>query len=322
MKQSLLVCYLCLLSFQLKASYGETLLEQLILAEEGDIIEIPKGFHEIGLQLSLTVSHVTLRGQGKDESILSFKNQGSGAEGLKVEANNIVLEGFSILDTKGDAIKISHSQNIIMRNLRVGWTGEISELNGGYGLYPVKSRNILIEGCEAFGASDAGIYVGQSEQIIVRNNLTYNNVAGIEVENSSFADVYGNTSVRNTGGLLVFNLPGLTRLGSHVRVFNNLVYDNNLPNFASPGNVVAHVPQGTGIMVMAYDSVEVFGNKVYAHGTTNLLLTSYFMTTLPVNDPTYKPYVEKINIYANSLGLFDFSIELFLLVLAPQTQVT
>ena len=32
-------------------------------------------------------------------------------------------------------------------------------------------------------------------------------MAGIEIENSQFADVYENTATGNTGGLLVFYLP-------------------------------------------------------------------------------------------------------------------
>ena len=35
-------------------------------------------------------------------------------------------------------------------------------------LYPVESTNVLIDGCVAIGASDAGIYVGQSQNIIVQ----------------------------------------------------------------------------------------------------------------------------------------------------------
>ncbi len=81
--------------------------------------------------------------------------------------------------------------------------------NGAYGLYPVLCKNVLIEDCVATDASDAGIYVGQSENIIVRRNRAENNVAGIEIENSVNADVYENMATNNTGGILVFSLPDL-----------------------------------------------------------------------------------------------------------------
>ena len=35
--------------------------------------------------------------------------------------------------------------------------------------------NVLIDGCIAIGASDAGIYVGQSERIKVLNNIQEDN---------------------------------------------------------------------------------------------------------------------------------------------------
>ena len=50
----------------------------------------------------------------------------------------------------------------------------------------------MIEHCIAIGASDAGIYVGQSNNIIVRNCEAFQNVAGIEIENSIKADVHSN----------------------------------------------------------------------------------------------------------------------------------
>ena len=81
--------------------------------------------------------------------------------------------------------------------------------NGAYGIYPVQSSHILIDSSVAIGAADAGIYVGQSSQIIVRNSRAEYNVAGIEIENSTFADVYDNVATNNTGGILVFDLPNL-----------------------------------------------------------------------------------------------------------------
>src|SRR6185436_8691984 len=109
--------------------------------------------------------------------------------------------------------------------------------------YPVLSEDVLIEDCVAIGASDAGIYVGQSKNIIVRGSRAERNVAGIEIENSVGADVYGNVATQNTGGILVFNLPDLELKNGHgTRVFKNEVFENNHPNFAPQGNIVASVP--------------------------------------------------------------------------------
>src|SRR3546814_2859165 len=96
------------------------------------------------------------------------------------------------------------------------------------------SSDVLIDSVYVRGASDAGIYVGQSKNIVVRDSVATENVAGIEIENSYDADVHDNVATKNTGGILVFDLPSLPMQGGHnVRVFENVVNDNSTPNFRS-----------------------------------------------------------------------------------------
>ena len=144
-----------------------------------------------------------------EETILSFKNQVAGAEGISVSASDFTIENLAIEDTIGDALKINEGDNIIVRGVRTEWTNGPDVNNGAYGIYPVQTTNTLLEGNVAIAASDAGIYVGQSRNVIVRNNTAEYNVAGIEIENTIGADVYGNKAINNTGGILVFNMPSI-----------------------------------------------------------------------------------------------------------------
>ena len=281
-------------------NFEETLQQKLIEAQYGDVIEIPAGTHEITRSLSLNVSGVTIRGAGIDNSILSFRNQIQGAEGLLVSADDFIIENLAIEDTVGDALKINESDNVIVRNVRTEWTGGALTTNGAYGIYPVQSTNVLIEGAVAIGASDAGIYVGQSNQIIVRNSRAEYNVAGIEIENSTFADVYNNVATNNTGGILVFDLPNLpVQGGRNTRVFNNEILENNTANFAPEGNIVGTVPAGSGLMVLANDNIEVFGNTFTDNDSANIIIVSYYITERPFEDPNYDPFPEGINIHNN-----------------------
>ena len=281
-------------------NFEETLQQKLIEARYGDIIEIPAGTHEITRSLSLNVSGVTIRGAGIDNSILSFRNQIQGAEGLLVSADDFIIENLAIEDTVGDALKINESDNVIVRNVRTEWTGGALTTNGAYGIYPVQSTNVLIEGAVAIGASDAGIYVGQSNQIIVRNSRAEYNVAGIEIENSTFADVYNNVATNNTGGILVFDLPNLpVQGGRNTRVFNNEILENNTANFAPEGNIVGTVPAGSGLMVLANDNIEVFGNTFTDNDSANIIIVSYYITERPFEDLNYDPFPEGINIHNN-----------------------
>jgi parallel beta-helix repeat protein len=283
--------------------FEEALQTRLINAVAGEIIDIPAGIHQLTRSLSLNVDGVTIRGAGMDESILSFKDQQQGAEGLLVSANDFVIEDLAIEDTVGDALKISDSTNVTIRRVRTEWTAGPQTSNGAYGIYPVQSTNVLIDGSVAIGASDAGIYVGQSSQIIVRNSRAEYNVAGIEIENSTYADVYDNVATNNTGGILVFDLPGLeVQGGQATRVHNNRIFENNTENFAPAGNIVANVPPGTGLLILANDNIEVFENQFSDNNNVSIMIYSYVLGGRTFDDPNYDPFPEKIYIHDNSFS--------------------
>ena len=85
--------------------------------------------------------NIVIRGKGIDKTILSFKNQTSGAEGIRVsECENITIEDMTVQDSKGDLIKTMHVKGITFRNIKAEWTGKPNEKNGAYAyiLYNVK----------------------------------------------------------------------------------------------------------------------------------------------------------------------------------------
>ncbi len=274
----------------------------LIDVADGDMIVFPEGHFSFDGSLSMDgKSNVVIRGAGPEKTILSFKGQVTGAEGLKItDGSNITIEDMTIHDAKGDGIKVQQVDGIVFRNVVVGWTGGAKEENGGYGFYPVQCSQVLIENCVAYGASDAGIYVGQSKYIIVRNSEAYENVAGIEIENSLYADVYQNEAYNNTGGILIFDLPDLIQKeGGYVRVFDNIIRDNNHRNFAPKGNIVGKVPLGTGVMILATRNVEIFRNKIINNITAGSAIVSYYITENPIKDKDYKPFPHSIYFHDN-----------------------
>ncbi len=270
----------------------------LITAKPGSTIAMPEGTYTFSDGLSLDVQGVTLKGAGADKTFLDFAGQKGAGEGLLVTAGDVTLRDFTIRDTAGDGIKSKGADNITYRDLTVEWSGEPSEDSGAYGVYPVESTNILIDGVTVRGASDAGIYVGQSSQIIVRNSVAEYNVAGIEIENSTYADVYGNTARHNAGGILIFDLPNLPIMGGHsTRVFNNSIHDNNTRNFAPPGNIVATVPSGTGVLIMANENIHVFGNNFANNRTVQIAISAYLEK---FDDDNYNPLPRNIVIRENA----------------------
>ncbi len=284
--------------------------QALITAQPGDTVWLPEATVYLTASLSFHgIDNVVIKGKGIDKSILSFKNQTEGAEGIKVTANNVTLEDFTVQDMDGDGIKIQSSKGVTLRRIKAEWTAGADTANGGYGLYPVDCDNLLIEHCQLFGASDAGIYAGQSRNIIIRNNYASGNVQGIAIENCINVDVYNNHSEGNTVGISVYNLPELPIIqrGHSIRVHLNKINDNNHWNFGAEGAIVGTVPAGTGTFVLAGENVEIFENEISGHLTVGTGIISYQITGRPMNDSLYNPFTHTISVHNNSYHRLDAS---------------
>lgn len=286
-------------------SFEEQFRLALEQARPGDVIEVPPGTHAFTRSATLNTDGITIRGAGMNDSVLSFAGQVAGAEGLLVNASDFTIEDLAFEDTVGDALKINEGENIVIRRVRTEWTNGPDTDNGAYGVYPVQTTNVLVDGVVAIGASDAGIYVGQSRNVVVKNSRAEYNVAGIEIENTVHADVFDNVARNNTGGILVFNMPDLPQLGHSTRVFDNEITDNNTANFGAPGSAVAGVPAGTGIIINSNDKVEIFNNRIGGNKTANVLISSAFSAAYSGEREAaadFDPYPEAIYIYDNTFG--------------------
>lgn len=285
------------------ADFQKRLQEELIAAKTGSVIELPEGKFNFDKTLSLTANGVTIRGKGMSKTVLAFKGQTAGSAGLSVKANDFVIEDLAIEDAAGDGLKTEASTNVTIRRVRVEWTAPLNEKNGPYGIYPVTSKNVLIEDSFVKGAADAGFYLGQSENAIMRRNRAEGNVAGFEVENCKNVDVYENTATNNSGGILVFNLPDLpVQGGESVRVYNNQVIGNNAPNVAPKSQTVYNLPSGLGVSVMAIKNVEVFNNTIKDNNTANMHIISYLSMSQEIKDARYNPFVSNVYVHDNQFG--------------------
>jgi parallel beta-helix repeat protein len=266
----------------------------LIEAKANDILCFSEGKFDFNGELSLDVNNVTIRGAGQDKTIWDFSAQDSGANGFLIKSDWVTVEQLTVQNTPGDGVRADAVTGITFRNMTVLWEADASLDNGAYGLYPVGSSDVVIEGCTVKGARDAGVYVGQSKGILVKDNEAYGNVAGIEIENSTDAEVVGNNAHDNTAGILVFNLPGLpVKDGKRAKVHMNQAVNNNLPNFAEPGTTVSQVPYGVGIMLLATDDNEVHENEIKGNSSVGILMVSYLESLFGApNDPEFNLYPE------------------------------
>jgi parallel beta-helix repeat protein len=273
-------------------------------AAAGETILLGAGTFHLTGTISIAANNLTVRGAGKGVTVLDFSGQTSGSEGIFAEGvSSLVLEDFTVKNTKGNGVKVLGSKTVTFRRIEATWTGADPSAHGPYGLYPVSSKDILVEACTASGASDSGIYLGQSDGAIIRQNEVFGNVAGIEVENTFDADVLDNHVHDNAGGILVFDLPGLPQKGGHaVRVSGNEIATNNTANFAPAGNTVGMVPRGTGLVVMANAQVEVFGNTFKDNLTVQAAIISYLATGQTITDATYYPFPAVVALHDNTFS--------------------
>jgi parallel beta-helix repeat protein len=304
------------------------ILTKFLLAKDSIVIELEEGHFNLSQSLLLDgVKNVTIKGKGMDKTVLNFKGQKKGAEGVRItNCKNISILDLTVENAKGDNFKIMDTDGVTFKNVEASWTGEVSENNGAYAFYPVLCTNVVIDNCKAIGASDAGIYVGQSNNVTISNNEAYYNVAGIESENSKNVKIFGNKAFENTGGILVFDLPGLTQYGANIEVYNNHIYQNNTKNYAASGAIVGQVPSGTGSLVLGTEDVHFHDNIFTDNKTTAIAVASYVLiyemgkrdksssetssekvvgSTRTINDKylsdkNYNPYPRKIKIGENT----------------------
>lgn len=178
----------------------------------------------------------------------------------------------------------------------------VSAKSGRYGIYPVSSENILVENAESVGASDAGIYVGQTNNAIIRDSRAAYNVFGFEIENVQGGEYANNVAECNTGGFLIYDLDGLRQYGDRSRMYGNRAINNNTYNFTS-GGFVGNVPPGSGMITLSYDRIEIFDNHFENNNTAGIIHTSYELFPEGAGRPSERRidwYSEGVNIYGNT----------------------
>ena len=256
------------------------LLEAANSLSDDTTLLLGEGTFALSTQLTLrNADGLRLVGAGMDATTLDFGEAVQG-NGVDVIGDDFVVQDLTVLDAPKDGIRVEDSDGVTFRRIRATWTNELDETNGAYGIYPVRVRNVLVEDSEAFNSSDAGIYVGQCVNAVVRNNTARGNVAGIEIENTQFADVYGNLAYENVAGLVVFDLPGNPVVGRDVHLHDNTVRDNNITNFA-PSGFLTVLPPGVGTFVMASRRVLIENNTYEANISWDIAIASGLIESDP-----------------------------------------
>ncbi len=282
-------------------------------AHEGDTIHFKAGTYDFTTSLVMTgKSGITIEGEGRDNTILSFKNSPM-EDGISINHHTgLTVRDLTIYDAPGNGLRIFRSDYITIHNVKVGWSVADPDSpnyssnqkdwtsDGSYAFYPVLCHHVLIEDSISVGSADAGVYVGQSSDILVQRTEAYHNVAGFEFENTFRAEFVNNLAHDNVGGFLVFDLPGRAQNGEKNLVHDNESWNNNIKSFAARGAIVGDVPSGTGILVFASDQLEVYNNNIHDNNTTGLAIVNYGLADPSESSTKYDFYPEGVHLYANT----------------------
>jgi len=333
------------------------MVEAMVGVVPGDTIEFDCGFFDLKGTLQLSnIEAITVKGCGKDKTVLSFRGEPGARVNIGILAVNVrglVVQDLTVADTDGNGFELRAVDHGTLSRVRAFWsTGggnesptpltaanafvkdpetdrlpmdvqctnpatqnpavpenaggdtsspdyTVSDKAGRYGIYPVSSWNILVDEAESIGASDAGIYVGQTTNTIIRNSRAAFNVFGFEIENVIDGEYHGNVAECNTGGFLVYDLDGnLRQYGDKTRMYNNVSRMNNTYNFTE-GGFVANVPPGSGMITLSYDRIDIFDNEFRDNNTAGIIHTSYAI--FPEGD---RPSEKRIDFYSEGVHIF------------------
>jgi parallel beta-helix repeat protein len=233
----------------------ETIQEAVDRSGPGDTIEVPYGiYHE---SVVLDWSDVKLVGIPNDKGEWPvIDGEGTRSDGVIASGNNFEMYNFAVKNYTSNGVLVEGATKVYLHDMYI-------ENTGVYGVYPVRCTDVLIERIEATLMNDAAIYAGKSQDVIIRDTLTYGNVIGIELENTVNGEVYNNHAHDNTMGILIDLLPQLpSKVSIYTKVHDNLIENNNGENFAKAGSTVAFAPPGTGMLVLAGDEVEIYNNTI------------------------------------------------------------
>lgn len=277
-------------TFEIKE--GQSIQEAVGKANPGDLIRIYPGTYSETVYIDK--DNISLQGviQNGEWPVLDGKKTMNDA--ILYSGNGILIENLKITNYKGNGIMGQAGNNYVIRN---NWIID----TGVYGIFPQYGKNGLVERNIVSGIADAAIYIGMCDNIDVRFNEVFDNVAGIEIENSRHALVEFNFAHNNTGGILAFLTQGLPiKTCYDVIIRSNYVINNNHDNFGAVGSTVSHIPKGTGILILAADDVTIENNIVMGNDNVGLTITDYAYAGFDQShDPESEPNSDRIVVLDN-----------------------
>ena len=275
---------------------NETIQQAVDRSGPGDTIQVPYGIYLEAVVIDWSdVKLIGIPNENGDWPVID--GQGTRSDGVIASGNNFEMAFFDVKNYTSNGVLVEGATGVYLHDMYI-------ENTGVYGVYPVRCTDVVMERIEATLMNDAAIYAGKSENVVIRDTLTYGNVIGIELENTVNGEIYNNIARDNTVGIFVDLLPQLpSKVSLYTKVHDNVVENNNGKNFAKPETSAALIPPGTGMLILAADEVEIYNNTIKGNKTGGLAvfnLTIGFATNEIDVGPNPEHVYAHDNVYENN----------------------
>ena len=257
------------------------------------IVVLPGTYHEPGTTHAVTVTRDDVRLVARPR-----KGQPVVLEAANAQTDGIWVSPADTVDTNEDerppcGTSGSHVKNFRLQGFTVrgfsrfgvylacvsGFriTDTISTDNGEYAIFPVASQHGRLSRSQgARTRSDACLYVGEDDDVLVDHSLATDCQIGFEIENSRHVTMRDNVSRGNTAGIIVDVINDrLTTECTDNRVEHNVFDANNRASTALPGDDTADLQPGIGMVIAGADRTSVRHNTLSGNSLAGLTLVDF-----------------------------------------------
>src|SRR6266540_5612390 len=264
-------------------------------ANPGDTVRVPPGiYHE---NVLVAKDNITIKGQSG--AVLDGTGL-PGNSGITVRSsspsariNGFKLTGLQIQNYSENGVILIRVDDFQIDN------GKYIN-NEEYGIFPILSSHGLIRSNQVSGSDDTGIYIGQSQNVIIKDNYVHDCTVGIEAELSSNITVQNNQAVDNSIGMTAEVLPGLSvTVTTGIQIIDNTFDNNNRVNpVTDPEDIFSQLPSGSGLIIFGADHVMVKDNRVVGNNSVGIAVVQ-LPPALASLDPRIDPFPDYNEIIDN-----------------------
>ncbi len=255
------------------------------------IVVLPGVYHEPGAARAVTITRNDIHLVGKPGGDVVIEASGGQTDGVWVSPVDTVgteederppcgtsgarvhgfrMQGFTVRGFERFGIYLACNDDFAV-------TRTTSTNNGEYAIFPVASRHgRLSHDVGASTRSDACLYVGEDDSVVVDHSMATDCQIGFEIENSRHVAMRQNVSRANTAGIIIDVINDrLTTVCEDNRVERNVFDSNNRPSSALPSDDTSDLQPGIGIIIAGADRTLVAHNTIRGHTLAGLTLVDF-----------------------------------------------